>query len=60
MKTQLSDKQQQAIEHARRAGSEGVRLSAYARAHSLGLRPLYDAPAAWLATPSSLRADAAP
>jgi hypothetical protein len=44
--TKLTDKQQQAIEHVERARSEGVRLSQYARAQGLDLRPLYDALAA--------------
>ncbi|MGH8703669.1 MAG: hypothetical protein ACREVR_21155 [Burkholderiales bacterium] len=47
MKTaKLTDKQRQAIEHLERARSEGVALSAYARAHGLGVREIYDALAA--------------
>ena len=46
MTAKLSDKQRQAIECVERARGEGVKLSQYARAHGLGLRPIYDALAA--------------
>jgi hypothetical protein len=46
MTVKLSDKQRQALEHAERARSEGVKLSQYARSHGLGLRAIYDALAA--------------
>ena len=45
-RTGLTDKQRQAIEHLERARGEGLKLSAYARSHGLGLRGIYDALAA--------------
>lgn len=46
MTAKLTDKQRQAMEHVERARSAGVKLSQYARARGLGLRPIYDALAA--------------
>lgn len=46
MTTTLSDLQQQAVEHAERARSEGMPLSQYLRTRGIGLRPIYDAIAA--------------
>lgn len=42
----LTDRQRQAMEHFEAARSEGVTLSAYARAQGLGVREIYDALAA--------------
>jgi hypothetical protein len=42
MKTDLTDKQRQALEHVERARSAGMRLSDYARAHGVGIRSIYD------------------
>ncbi len=46
MKAELSEKQRRALEHLERARAEGLRLSAYARVHGLGIREIYDALAA--------------
>ena len=43
MTVKLSDLQRQALEHAERARSAGVKLSEYLRAQGIGLRPIYDA-----------------
>ncbi|HEY5102493.1 MAG TPA: hypothetical protein VII70_06895 [Steroidobacteraceae bacterium] len=43
MTIRLSDLQQQALEHAERARSAGVKLSQYLRAQGIELRPIYDA-----------------
>jgi hypothetical protein len=42
MKTDLTDKQRQALEHVARARSAGMRLSDYARAQGIGIRSIYD------------------
>jgi hypothetical protein len=42
MKTDLTDKQRQALEHVERARSAGMRLSDYARAHGVGIHSIYD------------------
>lgn len=42
MKTELTDKQRQALEHVERARSSGMRLSDYARAQGVGVRVIYD------------------
>ena len=46
MTVKLSDLQRQALEHVECARSAGVKLSQYARAQGIGLRPIYDALAA--------------
>lgn len=46
MTMKLSDLQRQALEHAERARSEGLKLSQYLRAQGIELRPIYDAIAA--------------
>lgn len=42
MRTELTDKQRQALEHLERARSSGMRLSDYARAQGVGVRAIYD------------------
>jgi hypothetical protein len=42
----LTDKQQSALEHVERARSAGMRLSDYARAEGVEVRPIYDSMAA--------------
>ncbi len=42
MRTQLTDKQRQALEHVERARSSGMKLSDYARAQGVGVRAIYD------------------
>ncbi len=42
MRTDLTAKQRQALEHVERARSAGMRLSDYARAHGVGIRSIYD------------------
>ncbi len=42
MRTELTDKQRQALEHVERARSAGMRLSEYARAQGVGVRAIYD------------------
>jgi hypothetical protein len=46
MTTQLTDKQQRAMEQLERARSEGMALSEYFRAHGVAVREIYDALAA--------------
>jgi len=46
MTIELSDLQRQALEHAERARTEGIKLSQYLRAQGIELRPIYDALAA--------------
>lgn len=43
MTEKLTDKQRQAMQHLEQARREGVSLSAYARAHGLQAREIYDA-----------------
>lgn len=42
----LTVKQRQALEHVERARSQGMKLSDYARSHSVSARAIYDAMAA--------------
>jgi hypothetical protein len=46
MKTDLTDKQRQALEHVERARSAGLRLSDYAREQGVEIRSIYDSMAA--------------
>jgi hypothetical protein len=42
MKTDLTDKQREALEHVERARGAGMRISDYARAQRIGVRSIYD------------------
>jgi hypothetical protein len=46
MSKSLTEKQQRALEHVERARSAGMRLSDYARAQGVEIRPIYDSMAA--------------
>ena len=46
MTVKLSDLQRQALAHAERARSEGIKLSQHLRGQGIELRPMYDALAA--------------